>query len=492
LTARKEGKVEMRPRWVAAAVAIAALLALPGVGRAATITVNTTNETGTTGSECGLDDAIRAANNNSNAGTHGCPAGQASPVMDTINFSPSLVLPAQISVNPALTPIAGDVTIVGPGAGSLDIHATAACACGVIQVSSGTIAASGLELSGANLTGVGGGVFVAAGATAALDLMTIDNNTSQDPGMLTSCGGGIDNAGTMTLTRSTVSGNTVTKGSTTDSVARGGGLCNGGALTADSDTFNLNTATASGGTTSTVAEGGGLVNFGQMTLERSTIAGNTASTTSGTAQAARGGGLEQSFSGSSTLTSDTFANNTAATSGPNLDVTAGGTATVRNTILAIPNGNATAGAVNCASAGTLTSGGFNLESGSSCAFASTGDLQNTLPKLMAFGDYGGPTKTRSLQADSPAIDAGSSFGELVDQRGAGFPRPQDVVEIPNGPGDMADIGAIELPGDATPVQPPAPDTAAPAPAQATTVTPVKKCKKKHRPAAAAKKCKKKK
>lgn len=45
------------------------------------------------------------------------------------------------------------------------------------------------------------------------------------------------------------------------------------------------------------------------------------------------------------------------------------------------------------------------------------------PGLLPLDDYGGPTPTRALTADSLAIDHGSNPGHFSgDQRGAGYPR----------------------------------------------------------------------
>jgi hypothetical protein len=58
------------------------------------------------------------------------------------------------------------------------------------------------------------------------------------------------------------------------------------------------------------------------------------------------------------------------------------------------------------------------------------------PGLLPLRDYGGPTPTHALAADSLAIDRGSNPGRFAsDQRGAGHPR---VVGVD------ADIGAFEF------------------------------------------------
>ena len=57
------------------------------------------------------------------------------------------------------------------------------------------------------------------------------------------------------------------------------------------------------------------------------------------------------------------------------------------------------------------------------------------PRLAPLADNGGPTETRALLDDSPAIDMGNNAAGLAyDQRGAGFPRVK---------GPQADIGAYE-------------------------------------------------
>jgi len=107
-------------------------------------------------------------------------------------------------------------------------------------------------------------------------------------------------------------------------------------------------------------------------------------------------------------------------------VATGATATAVNTVLA----NSLSG-TNCF--GTLTDAGHNISSDGSCNFTAAGSLNNTDPKLGPFGNYGGPTATIPLLADSPAIDAGDSTASpATDQRG---------ISRPYGAG--FDIGAFE-------------------------------------------------
>src|SRR4029453_15193095 len=84
-------------RAVGLSVAVAALaafaLAAPGTAGATTITVNAITDAAANDNVCTLREAITAANTNSpSADTmNGCLAGQASPTVDTINFSQAIV-----------------------------------------------------------------------------------------------------------------------------------------------------------------------------------------------------------------------------------------------------------------------------------------------------------------------------------------------------------------------------------------------------------------
>lgn len=216
-------------------------------------------------------------------------------------------------------------------------------------------------------------------------------------------GGGLLNTGTLTLSNTTVSGNTAS----TD----GGGIYNGNsaALTITASTLSGNTANGTG------RNGGGIFNSSAASLTNVTISGNSAGS---------GGGGVFNSGGTAVLVNVTLADNTAALGGGISN--AAGTATLTDTLVS--------GSGNCS--GVITSGGNNLDSGATCAFAGAGDLSNTDPLLGVLANNGGPTQTRALSATSLAIDAGNNTTcAATDQRGAARPFPV---------GGNCDIGAFEF------------------------------------------------
>lgn len=242
--------------------------------------------------------------------------------------------------------------------------------------------------------------------------------------------GAIANAatGTVTVTDSTFSGNFADDGA---------GLNNAGTAIVRRSTFTENDAF--------FARGGAIYNSGTLTLENSTLDRNLANY--------RGGGIFSAPGGSATVTNVTVSSNEAAKRGsggfpPDTGdgggiYVEGGSVTLRNTILA-GNTKKVAGVQSASNCGgnSVSSGGGNLDSGSTCGFGS-GDVSNADPGLGPLQDNGGLTFTRAPAAGGPAIDNGDNgVCPATDQRGTGFPRPNDG----NGDGSAGcDIGAYERP-----------------------------------------------
>jgi hypothetical protein len=388
--------------------------------------------------------------------------------------------------------IAKDLSIAGPGAGTIAVSGNGAS--GVFDVSAtSTVAIAGLTVTGGmnfdgggvhnlgtlaltgdavngNTGGWGGGIrndgtltvadssintntafAQSGGGIANFGTLALDNSTVSDNSTTYSYGGGISNGGTLTVTNSAVSHNHADFSSSS-----GGGILNTGTLTVTDSTLSGNSAGRDGGgidslsnltvTGSTLSgnsavnsdptrcEGGGVDNTGTLALANSTLSGNSTFGVGG--GIANGGTVERGRT--VTLTSCTVSGNSAGVGGGVSNVGPQAVTTLQNTIAA---GN-TASVSSPDVVGALSSQGHNLigDGTGGSGFTST-DLVGTSahpidPKLGPLQDNGGPTPTMALLPGSPALDAGdNAFAPgPYDQRGPGFPR------IVNG---TIDIGAFE-------------------------------------------------
>jgi len=273
----------------------------------------------------------------------------------------------------------------------------------------------------------GGGIRVRTASTLTLTTSTVSGNGAG--GESYGSGGGIYNDGTATLTRSTVSGNGASAVGD-GAFASGGGIANHGTLELTDSTVSGNTAWAfSLNNCCFSAAGGGIANYGTLTVKNSTLSGNSAQANDCCFTSASGGGIANG--GTLTLTSSTLSGNSAYTGVCCGGGGISGGAIAQSTILANTD-------TNCA--GVLTSRGDNLSNDASCFDNDTtlNDRKDTDPLLGPLGSYGGPTKTHSLLAGSPAIDRVLHTScPATDQRGVRRPV-----------GDHCDIGAFE--SEATP------------------------------------------
>lgn len=169
-------------------------------------------------------------------------------------------------------------------------------------------------------------------------------------------------------------------------------------------------------------DGSVIWNAGSLTIANSTIETGKAST-------GGNGAAVASTDGFVTLVNVTLAGDRAI-GGARAGILANNNVMLRNTILGMN------GAPNCI--GKVTDGGYNLDSGTGCAFTAKTSLSNVNPKLNGSAVNGGTTATMALQPSSPALDAGSdtvcaaSPVNGIDQRG--ITRPQ---------GTHCDMGAFE-------------------------------------------------
>jgi hypothetical protein len=235
----------------------------------------------------------------------------------------------------------------------------------------------------------------------------------------------------LTITNSTFTNNV---GGDGGAIAVEGGL---GTVIITGSTFSANTAST---------DGGALHDDTTMTVINSTFTGNTATD----------GGAFSDFdaTGPATLINDTFSGNTTTggaghgtVENANESVS---TLTVTNSIVSNNAGN------NCAN--TITDGGYNLEHGTTCAFAN--HAVNADPALAALANNGGPTQTRAISTTSPAFDtANLTVCTATTPAGAGDVDQRGLTRTPSAGTETAcDIGAFEVQVAAAPTQPTTPIT----------------------------------
>ena len=426
------------PRLVAVlllAMAFAAVLAagLASPAQAADFTVTKTEDTndGACDSDCSLREAIKATNDAPGADMVTVPDGTY-----TLTLGPNDGNQAFPDITRGDLDITDDLSIQGASQSGTIVQAGTSAYSGIDRIfeawNTGTNATiSDMTVQNGNSQG---GFFVDLGGavrnnSADLSLKRIKVSDSLAP----CTGGGVFNwrNGTLKLEDSTVSGN---RTSLSDICGNhGGGITNEGfTMTITGSTIKNNSSIS----------GGGVDNFATLILENSTLSGNSASS--------EGGGL-RTAAGTSSLTNVTLADNSAPTGG-GVSTRSEGATTAKGTIIA---GNSPS---NCT--GSLASSGHNMEDANTCGLDSDpanpdadGDWVDTNPNLGPLADNGGPTETRALLDDSPAIDEGGAPFLPTDQRG--ISRPQD------GDGDgivVQDIGAFEKEAALPPPPPPSTPT----------------------------------
>jgi len=273
----------------------------------------------------------------------------------------------------ATTSTAGTLTITGLGASSLRIDANRGNF-SIFDIASGAnLSISGVTVTGANKSGVGG-AFLNSG-TLTITNSTISGNTVDT---VNNEGGGIFNSsfGTLTVSNSAISSN---------SAKHGAGIYNSGTASVTNSTLNNNTASN---------DGGGINNNsgGTLTLTNSTISGNTATT---------GGGIVNFAT--LRVTNSTISGNTAAMGGGIFNFS---TLNIANTIIA----NSTSGGdfENRSTVNLIipTTAANNLVSQGSFDWATTKNSAEI--NLSTLANNGGATSTLALLAGSAAIGAGNA------------------------------------------------------------------------------------
>ncbi|HMJ90455.1 MAG TPA: hypothetical protein VK530_11590, partial [Candidatus Acidoferrum sp.] len=246
------------PRSVGQMVMLILLWLGLGMANAGTLTVLNTGDSGA--------GSLRQAILDANAG-------------DTITFDNTLTGSTIVLTSGQLL-IDKSVNIVGLGADKLAVSGGGNSR--VFLTTNGTIAISGLTITGGNSSTVGGGIHNER-ANMTLNYCAVTGNSCGEHG------GGVHTAlGTATIANSTVSGNTA-------------GIFGGG-IWFQTELIVMN-STVSGNQTG--RDGGGIYNFkAQLFVSNSTVSGNSATI--------QGGGIENVFGGQ-TIANSIVAGNTAPT-----------------------------------------------------------------------------------------------------------------------------------------------------------------------------------
>jgi CSLREA domain-containing protein len=426
-------------------VVVAAFLA---VARAATITVDSTTDSAVPDGNCGLRDAILAANRDS--AVDACVAGSGADVVvvPAGTYTLALAGPDEDAGAVGDLDVTGDLEISGAGAGGtiiqgggtdrvLDVDpAGAGLTVRVSGVSisggGGVVEGGGVRNQGAltitdsvlehnSATFNGGGIYAPNGTIQLERCQVHDNMTYPGLGVPGAPAGGGISAVAVTVIDSTIAGNVVrTEGPAANSVAFGGGI-SAAELTMVGSTVSNNVAIRSSFVGPSAGVGGG-VTVGGATIRNSTISGNGA---------LFGAGIAVQPNGSVTLSNVTVAGNgNGGVTGPGM------TLVLRNTILA---GNF-ADCSDFDGSGFITVGNaYNIDSDNTCQLSGT-DQPGVDPLLAPLADNDGPTFTQALIVGSPAIDMGSP-----DAPGSGGTacEPTDQRGVVRPVGVRCDVGAFE-------------------------------------------------
>ena len=260
--------------------------------------------------------------------------------------------------------------------------ASGADGAGALVHAGARLVATGVRFEHGDASGDGGGVAILAGGSAAIFETEFESN---DAG---ASGAGIANlGGALEVQRASFHRN--------DAGVTGGGVFHTGGAGASLVSVTLYDNAAAGG-------GGAIATQGALSLSQATVAQNTGTGSNGNA----------------------------------FRITAGGSITLRMSIVDNESGG------SLSSNAPVISADYNIDRGDDLGLNGAHDRDETDPKLGSFGDHGGATRTIALDSDSPAINAGSTSGTTrTDQRGVDRTTFLVVLRQP-------DIGAYEY--DSTP------------------------------------------
>lgn len=433
--------------------------------------------------DCSLREAVNAANAAPGRQVIDVPDGTTVMLsLGPLEVSGDLTIAGHGTAASAITEAASQIVIIDAGGDAIiqDIRvygttvATTGCGGGIYN--QGTLALKNARVDSNSMSGHGGGICNSGNAD--LDGVTIDSNHADGD-----TGGGVYNSGTMTIESSAINGNTIAG---IDGGGDGAGIENdtGGTMTIDYSTISGNQGSSS--SCHDCSSGAGIRNDGTLSLKHSTVSGNHADNTAavqnsgaatidsstisgndaGSITNEHGGVLTIATStisgnqglpypkqgyggignyGSTTIVHSTIADNTAS------GYDYGGFYNSNNSVKMEFVGDLISnnGVQNCSHGGNLISDAGSVMTDNSCHPGASDKVVADV-MLGPLANNGGPTQTRALLAGSPAIDAGSNYQCVLDQRGA--PRPV---------GGTCDAGAYEFGASAPTLSPSPSPTPAP-------------------------------
>ena len=400
---------EGRALFSAAATVAGTLRPLGNVG--ATITVTNLNDAGTGSLRAALASAVSG---------------------DTIEFGS---LHGTIALQSTLDFSGKEVTVTGPGRGNLTIDAHVIDQA-MVSTGANSVTLTDLKIVGGRSTTEYGAAFnmTGSGGTPLLLMTRVDVTGSK---ALAHGGAICIEDSNLTLDHCNFWDNLVTGNG-----ASGGAVyASGGEMRLTNDTFYNNSAVGVGD--NKTAFGGAIFAGGNLTLlmTNCTVTGNIAKKIAETADPtntnAVGGGLY--LSGHAQILASTFAYNTVIAGTNSTALNAGGglylenntTTYVQNTIVA---NNTAPASTDMYSTGASTLAGFDVIGDGTGSGAVDGQYSSHVgttanpinAKLGQLAANGGDTKTIALLAGSPAIDAGTTNGPTLDQRGVARVGAPDV------------------------------------------------------------------
>jgi hypothetical protein len=455
---------------------VSLLLVLSAVSvNAATITVSVTADELAVDGNCGLREAIIAANTDSAVDRCLPGAGADTIVVPPGTYTLALLGPNEDAARTGDLDIAGAIVIRGSGAATTIIEGDSYdywLADRVLHIlRTGALTLSGATIRG-GLCGSGAGI-LNVGTLSVQDsriydntaAMWFDNCHAASDGVFDFGGAGILNAPTGSLI---ISGSAVSANSAGYDDAAGG-LLNYGQAQVEHTVLRDNSSAAGGAIvnlgTLDVADslisgngarfnGAALVNLSTATVRRTAIINNTTDHSGGAVENGTwshpaaslrldtstvsgnigyyGTGSIINYEGQMEISTSTVADNDGGWSGFG-GVTSYAQTSLSSTIMANAGGNC---------AGPMVSLGNNLDTDGSCGLNASGDLPSTDPQIGPLADNGGFTPTHALLPGSPAIDHIPTIqcGAALDQRRVARPHPRR---------GFCDVGAYEFspPGD---------------------------------------------